>query len=126
MWNAPRIGISAAVCKVERAGIRLFLITGDHPTTAEALAHQIGFPATNSDNELQHLSTTAKDAESGAVESSAKSNPIGEEEELHEVRSAASSGQQLFLELLKIHTPAGFSVDLSALITLIYLFQTSS
>ncbi|KAH7697271.1 CRE-CATP-3 protein, partial [Aphelenchoides avenae] len=43
MYDPPRPHINEAVRKSERAGIRLFMVTGDHPTTAEAVARQIGF-----------------------------------------------------------------------------------
>jgi sodium/potassium-transporting ATPase subunit alpha len=39
----PLPNIEAAVKKAEQAKIRLFLITNDHPTSAEYLARQVGF-----------------------------------------------------------------------------------
>ncbi|KAI1718377.1 e1-E2 ATPase domain-containing protein [Ditylenchus destructor] len=51
MWSPPRSGISEAIRRIDRAGIRLFIVTGDHPATAEALANQIGFsPAQTATN----------------------------------------------------------------------------
>jgi magnesium-transporting ATPase (P-type) len=44
----PLIGVEAAVLRAEQAGIRLFLVTGDHPRNAEVLARQIGFYNQNS------------------------------------------------------------------------------
>lgn len=43
IFDPPRPEIRDVVSRIERAGIRLFMVTGDHPTTAEALARQSGF-----------------------------------------------------------------------------------
>lgn len=44
----PLPNIEAAVKQAEQAKIRLFLITNDHPTSAEYLARQVGFYNKNS------------------------------------------------------------------------------
>jgi sodium/potassium-transporting ATPase subunit alpha len=46
LYDPPRPDVIEAVRRSERAGIRLFMVTGDHPTTAEAIARQIGFCST--------------------------------------------------------------------------------
>ena len=43
-WDPPRAEVSDAVRKSQDAGIRVIMITGDHPATALAVAHQIGIP----------------------------------------------------------------------------------
>uniref|UniRef100_A0A915EHW1 Cation-transporting P-type ATPase C-terminal domain-containing protein n=1 Tax=Ditylenchus dipsaci TaxID=166011 RepID=A0A915EHW1_9BILA len=89
LGNPPKLGISEAVQKVERAGIRLFFITGDHPTTAEAIASQIGFPSSiNKQEDKASFSTKNLEMRS--------ENAFNEEEEMDgesdKAASAVSSG----------------------------------
>jgi P-type Ca2+ transporter type 2C len=43
-WDAPRPEVPRALRKALDAGIRVVMITGDHPATAVAIARQIGIP----------------------------------------------------------------------------------
>ena len=43
-WDPPRPEVPAAVATAQAAGIRVIMITGDHPATAVAIAHLIGIP----------------------------------------------------------------------------------
>lgn len=42
MTDPPRAGVAAAVAKCRRAGIKVMMITGDHPVTAVAIAGRLG------------------------------------------------------------------------------------
>jgi len=41
-WDPPRAEVPAAVATARAAGIRVIMITGDHPATALAIAHKVG------------------------------------------------------------------------------------
>ncbi len=43
-WDPPRPEVPGALRKALEAGIRVVMITGDHPATALALVYQIGIP----------------------------------------------------------------------------------
>jgi P-type Ca2+ transporter type 2C len=43
-WDPPRPEVPQAVRTALDAGIRVVMITGDHPATALAIAHQVGIP----------------------------------------------------------------------------------
>ena len=43
-WDPPRPEVPGAVAKAQAAGIRVIMMTGDHPATALAVAHLIGIP----------------------------------------------------------------------------------
>jgi Ca2+-transporting ATPase len=43
-WDPPRPEVPAAIAQARSAGIRVIMITGDHPATALAIAHQVGIP----------------------------------------------------------------------------------
>ncbi len=42
MTDPPREEVKAAVARCREAGIRPIMITGDHPLTAQAIAHELG------------------------------------------------------------------------------------
>ena len=44
-WDPPRPEVPEAVRRAQAAGIRVIMITGDHPATALAVAHRVGIPA---------------------------------------------------------------------------------
>jgi Ca2+-transporting ATPase len=56
-----RPGVPAAIQECAEAGVRVIMMTGDHPQTAIAIARQIGLPhaAVVTGDELEHLSATA-------------------------------------------------------------------
>jgi len=42
LWDPPRPEVPDAIARAQAAGIRVLMITGDHPATAGAVAHAIG------------------------------------------------------------------------------------
>lgn len=46
-WDPPREEIPGAIAKALQAGIRVMMITGDHPETAKAIAHTVGIEGEN-------------------------------------------------------------------------------
>jgi sodium/potassium-transporting ATPase subunit alpha len=47
--DPPRPNVPLAVAKCRSAGIRVVMVTGDHPTTAKAIARSIGILSDNSE-----------------------------------------------------------------------------
>ncbi len=45
LWDPPRQEVHAAIASAQAAGIRVLMITGDHPATAQAIAAELGIPA---------------------------------------------------------------------------------
>jgi P-type Ca2+ transporter type 2C len=45
IWDPPRAGVREAIATVRRAGVKVLMVTGDHPATAGAIAEQIGLSA---------------------------------------------------------------------------------
>ena len=45
LWDPPRPEVPAAIAAAHDAGIRVLMITGDHPATALSIADQLGIPA---------------------------------------------------------------------------------
>ncbi len=44
LWDPPRAEVPEAIRLAQEAGIRVIMITGDHPATALSVAHEIGIP----------------------------------------------------------------------------------
>jgi magnesium-transporting ATPase (P-type) len=42
LWDPPRPEVPDAIRRAQEAGIRVMMITGDHPTTALTVAHEVG------------------------------------------------------------------------------------
>ncbi len=45
LWDPPRPEVHDAIASAQAAGIRVLMITGDHPATARAVAAELGIPA---------------------------------------------------------------------------------
>jgi Ca2+-transporting ATPase len=46
LWDPPRAEVPDAIRQAQRAGVRVVMITGDHPATATAIARRIGLSCT--------------------------------------------------------------------------------
>lgn len=58
LWDPPRAEVPEALRRARAAGIRVVMITGDHPATAKAVGEAIGITTTRvvTGPELEHLS----------------------------------------------------------------------
>jgi len=45
LWDPPRPEVREAIATAQAAGVRVLMITGDHPETARAIAVELGIPA---------------------------------------------------------------------------------
>lgn len=44
LWDPPRAEVTEAIRQAREAGIRVVMVTGDHPATAVAVANEVGIP----------------------------------------------------------------------------------
>ncbi len=60
MWDPPRAEVPAAIAVAQEAGIRVLMVTGDHPATARAIAERLGIPSETvvSGTDLDRMSAT--------------------------------------------------------------------
>lgn len=50
MIDPPRAAVPDAVAKCRSAGIKVIMVTGDHPITAKAIAKSVGIISEGEDN----------------------------------------------------------------------------
>jgi P-type Ca2+ transporter type 2C len=78
MIDPPRPEASAAVRECEEAGIKVIMITGDHPLTAQAVAHELGISKNGrvvTGNELEAMDDSELEREVGSIEVCARVSP---------------------------------------------------
>jgi P-type Ca2+ transporter type 2C len=80
MIDPPRDGVGEAIKQCDSAGIRVMMITGDHPTTAKAIARQIGLlhdgDIVLTGGELEKLSDTELEQQIDTIRIIARALPI--------------------------------------------------
>ncbi len=91
-WDPPRPEVPDAVRSALAAGIRVVMITGDHPETALAIAHQVGIPGVRvlTGEDISEYRNPAFVAAIQEVNIFARVRP---EQKLHLVEALQSSGQ---------------------------------
>jgi Ca2+-transporting ATPase len=91
-WDPPRPEVPDAVAKARAAGIRVIMITGDHPATALAVAHLIGIPGVRvlTGEDLDDYQGTALSVALGEVNVFARVRP---EQKLQLVELLQARGQ---------------------------------
>jgi len=78
MIDPPRVEAKAAVRKCEEAGIKVIMITGDHPLTAKAVAEELGLSKQGrvvSGAELEAMDESQLDREVDSIEVCARVSP---------------------------------------------------
>jgi Ca2+-transporting ATPase len=90
-WDPPRSEVPGAVRTAMAAGIRIVMITGDHPATALAVAHQVGIPGVRvlTGEDLNEYQGGALDQAIGEVNVFARVRP---EQKLQLVERLQSAG----------------------------------
>merc|ERR1719491_2167936 len=53
--DPPKEGVASAVVKAQRAGVKVVMVTGDHPDTARAIASRINILHPTADDEGEQL-----------------------------------------------------------------------
>jgi Ca2+-transporting ATPase len=76
-WDPPRPEVAGAVRLAHDAGIRVAMVTGDHPSTALAVARQIGLPASRAltGDEIAAIEPSALAAATAEVDVFARVRP---------------------------------------------------
>jgi Ca2+-transporting ATPase len=61
LWDPPRSEVPGAIRQAQKAGIRVVMVTGDHPATALSVAREVGIPPSRviTGLELEQLSDEA-------------------------------------------------------------------
>ncbi len=77
LWDPPREEVPPAIGDTQQAGIRVLMITGDHPATARAIAQDVGIEAAEvmTGAELENLDRTALAERVGSVNVFARVSP---------------------------------------------------
>jgi len=92
IWDPPRPEVPGAIRSAQDAGVRVVMITGDHPGTAKAVAAKIGIPdcAVITGEELERL---APDDLQRAVRESSVFARVSPEHKLRLVESLQAQGE---------------------------------
>lgn len=56
MADQPKVGVKETIEQCQNAGIRVIMLTGDHPATAKAIGNELGITKSLSDDEVLNVS----------------------------------------------------------------------
>lgn len=92
LWDPPRPEVPEAIRLSRDAGIRVVMITGDHPATAVAVAHEVGIPPSRVITGLD-LETMSSSAIDEAVKETNIFARVAPEHKLRLVQALKESGE---------------------------------
>jgi Ca2+-transporting ATPase len=102
LWDPPRSDVSDAIARLRRAGIRVVMVTGDHPATASHIARAVGI---------------VDDDDRGVIDArefeSVAQLPAAEQDRLLQSNVIARSSPQQKLDLIQLHQKAGHIVAMT-------------
>lgn len=92
LWDPPRPEVPDAIRRAQNAGIRVLMVTGDHPATALAVAHEVGIPPSRVVTGLE-LETMPPEALRAAVMETNVFARVAPEHKLRLVEALKQSGE---------------------------------
>src|SRR6266511_3785617 len=92
LWDPPRAEVPDAIRRAQDAGIRVVMVTGDHPATALAVAHEVGIPPSRVLTGLE-LETMPAEALSEAVRETNIFARVAPEHKLRLVEALKRNGE---------------------------------
>ncbi|MFN0084878.1 MAG: cation-translocating P-type ATPase [Blastocatellia bacterium] len=92
MWDPPRPEVPEAIRRAQEAGIRVLMITGDHPATALAIASEVGIQTGRVITGLE-LETLSGEALRSAIRNVSVFARVAPEHKLRLVESLRESGE---------------------------------
>ena len=92
LWDPPRAEVPEAIRKARDAGIRVIMVTGDHPATAVAVANEVGIPPGRVMTGLD-LESLSRDELSRAVKEANVFARVAPQDKLRLVEALKSNGE---------------------------------
>jgi Ca2+-transporting ATPase len=92
LWDPPRPEVQAAIRQAQDAGIRVVMVTGDHPATALSIAREVGIPPSRVLTGLE-LETLSDDALRIAVRETNVFARVAPDHKLRLVEALKASGE---------------------------------
>ncbi len=92
LWDPPRAEVPRAIRHAQDAGIRVVMITGDHPATALAIANEVGIPPSRVLTGLE-LETFSEEALREAVKETNVFARVAPEHKLRLVEALKANGE---------------------------------
>ncbi len=92
LWDPPRPEVPEAIRRAQDAGIRVLMVTGDHPATALAVAHEVGIRTSRVLTGLE-LESMSPEALKAAVQETNIFARVAPEHKLRLVEALKESGE---------------------------------